>query len=293
MVARAGNARAGNRVRDYDSQYGYADSVNRRARIGVLVVIALVVGIAWAANTVGPEGSSDSPPPTVLAGVLTSAQAAIEIAAAPTTVLADQQADIPDPPSSTVPTPSSTLATPPLTTTTPPPATTTTRPATTTTRPRTTTTTTTTLPPTTTTSTTTTVPPTTTTTTVPPTTTTTVPPTTTTTTIPAPTDTIHIHDLIGSDREDDRGPYARVEVKVRNHKGRNQGGVRVVGEFTGGYQGTVEGITNGRGKVIFESGSVDDDDDVTFHVTNMTHPDFVYAPEDNRRGPSITVEVDD
>lgn len=269
------------------SHYGYADAVNRRARIGVVLIVVLVVGIAWAANAVG---SDDSPPPTVLAAELIVPESTIAVTVTTTTLAASSSSSTL--PASTTGSTSTTTTLPDSTTTTTRPTTTTTRLATTTTRPTTTTstTTTTTLPPTTTTTTTsTTVPPTTTTTTttIPPTTTTT---STTTTTLPEPLGTIHIYDLKGDDKDDDdRGNYARIEVVVRNDDDRNQRGVRVIGRFSGGYVGDVAGVTNNKGKVIFESGTVTGDT-VTFRVTNLTLPGYVYAPEDNRRGPAVVVD---
>jgi hypothetical protein len=43
--------------------------------------------------------------------------------------------------------------------------------------------------------------------------------------------------------------------------------------------------------VTFESGIVEGES-VTFTVTDLSHPDYTYAPGDNRRGPSVTVEFD-
>ena len=130
-----------------------------------------------------------------------------------------------------------------------------------------------------------------TTTTVPPTTTTstTVPPKTTTTV--AASGTIHIHNLKGDARGDDDDPYARIEVQVRNDDGRDQAGVLVSGRFSSGEVGAVSGTTGRRGRVIFDSGPVDTDT-VTFTVTDLTHPEYRYEPDDNRRGPSVTVGFD-
>jgi hypothetical protein len=55
--------------------------------------------------------------------------------------------------------------------------------------------------------------------------------------------------------------------------------------------GFVAGTTSNKGTVIFESGPVDADE-VTFTVINLIHPEYRYEPDDNRRGPSVTVEFD-
>jgi hypothetical protein len=262
-------------VRDYDTDYRYADVINRRARWGVLVVVALLLGVAWA----GTANQDDGPPPSVLAG---------QLLVSPLPVGASSTTSIPRS-TTTLRAVASTNA---AVTTSTVPATTTTQPTTTTTvrAPRTTTSTTTT---------TTTVPPTTTTTTVPPTTTTTIPPTTTTTTTVPPTTTttiatrgtIHIHDLKGDAKGGDDEPYARIEVQIRNDKGRNQRGVLVTGRFSDGLVGVVAGTTSNKGTVIFESGIVDTDS-ITFTVIDLAHPDYTYDPDANRRGPSVTVEFD-
>ncbi len=103
--------------------------------------------------------------------------------------------------------------------------------------------------------------------------------------------TIHIHNLKGDDKERDDDPYAKIEVQVRNDDDDNQRGVLVTGRFTGGYAGLVSATTNRKGKVVFESGTVEGDS-VTFSVLSLRHPDYLYAPKDNRRGPSVTVEFD-
>lgn len=259
-------------MRDYDTDYRYADVINRRARWGVLVVVALLLGVAWA----GSANQDDGPPPSVLAGQLlvsplpVGASSTTSIPRSTTTLraVASTNAGV-------------TTSTVPATTTTQPTTTTTVRPPRTTTS----TTTTTTVPPTTTT----TIPPTTTTTTVPPTTTTTttIPPTTTTTI--ATRGTIHIHDLKGDAKGGDDEPYARIEVQIRNDKGRNQRGVLVTGRFSGGLVGVVAGTTSNKGTVIFESGIVDTDS-ITFTVIDLVHPDYTYDPDANRAGPSITVK---
>ena len=78
---------------------------------------------------------------------------------------------------------------------------------------------------------------------------------------------------------------------MRNDDGEDQRGVVVTGAFSGGYRGPAVGVTGGNGRVVFESGTVVGDS-VTFRVINLTHPDYVYEPEDNRRGPTVTVEFD-
>jgi hypothetical protein len=249
-------------VRDYSSHYGYADSINRNARWGVLVVAILVVGIAYASNATGGD---DSPPVSVLS-----------LAVTPTT-------------STTLPAEDTRAATGvdelnpaalrTTTTSLPPTSTTsTTRPPDTTTTTRATTTTTATVLPTTT-------------TTVPPTSTTTTVPTTTTTTVSPIVGTVHIHDLKGDARGGDGERYARIEVQIRNGRDRNQRGVLVVGRFDTGEPQLVSGTTNNKGTVIFESGVVDSEA-VTFTVVDLILENYAYAPEDNRRGPSVTVEFD-
>lgn len=273
-------------MRDFDSHYGYADSVNRRARWGVVITVLLVSGIALAS---GATGGGDGPPVSVLSsGLANSFRDPVGVSATTTTsraleIRADDTTTTVQEPTTTTQPPTATTSS-----TRPPATTTTTRPAATTT-----TSTTTTVPPTTTTTTTTTTLPPTTTTTVPPTTTTTttVPPSTTTTTVPPIADTVHIHDLKGDDKERDDDPYAKIEVRVRNNDSKNQRNVLVTGRFSGGYNGLVGGTTNNKGKVIFESGTVTGET-VTFTVINLVHPRYVYAPDDNRRGPSVTVEFD-
>jgi hypothetical protein len=104
---------------------------------------------------------------------------------------------------------------------------------------------------------------------------------------------VHIHDLKGSDKNRNGGWYARIEVQIRDQAGENQSGVLVAGRFSGAYSELVTGTTGRRGKVVFESATIGDDDpSVTFTVVGLEHPDYVYAPEDNRRGPSVTVEND-
>ncbi len=103
--------------------------------------------------------------------------------------------------------------------------------------------------------------------------------------------TIHIHDLAGEGTEDGDGWYATIEVRVRNDAGRNQRGVVVSGRFTGGVTQLVSGSTNPRGRVTFESGPVDGAS-VTFTIIDLVHPDYAYAPENNRQGPSVTVEFE-
>jgi hypothetical protein len=103
--------------------------------------------------------------------------------------------------------------------------------------------------------------------------------------------TIHIYDLKGDDKGDDDEPYAKIEVKVRNNANRDQSGVLVVGRFNAGRPQQVSGTTDKKGKVRFESGIIASDE-VTFTVVNLVLEDYAYAPEDNRRGPSVTVEFD-
>jgi hypothetical protein len=256
-------------VRDYDSHYGYADSVNRRARWGVAIVLVLVFGLAYASSAIG---GGDTPPVSVLSlGVTGSAPATLVVTPTTSTSLADGTEAAPsiDDANPTALRTTKTSQLPPSTTST--------------TRPRATITTT---------------QPATTTTTIPPTPTTTVPPTTTTTststtttTLPPIVGTVHIHDLKGDDKGDDDEPYAKIEVQVRNDESRNQGGVLVVGRFSAGDLRQVSAITNNKGKVTFESGIVGSDS-VTFTVVDLVLEDYAYAPEDNRRGPSVNVEFD-
>ncbi|NNC92602.1 MAG: hypothetical protein HKN80_08935 [Acidimicrobiia bacterium] len=102
---------------------------------------------------------------------------------------------------------------------------------------------------------------------------------------------MHIHELKGDGKDRGDAPYARIEVHIRTGDDRNLRAVVVTGRFSGGYSGLVSASTNARGKVTFESGLVTGDS-VTFTVTNLVHSDYAYAPEDNRQGPSVTVEVD-
>ncbi len=172
-------------MRATDGQYVHADTVNRRAMVGV--VILLLLGGAFAASAMGrdPEPSQ----PSVLgAGLVASTNPPSTPESTSTTSTTVSPSTSTRPSITTTAGVSSTTSTEGATTTTRPITSTTTRLPTTTTRPQATTTTTrpatpTTLPPTTTTTTTTTtLPPTTTTTT----TTTTLPPTTTTTTTVPP-----------------------------------------------------------------------------------------------------------
>ncbi|MGI9649539.1 MAG: hypothetical protein ACR2OI_13590 [Acidimicrobiia bacterium] len=260
-------------MRDYDSHYGFADSVNRRA-FAALLVGALVLGVAFAAGAL--RGEEASPDVSVLAADVISERVELiditaapgepnpEQAVAPTTTTVDR----PITPASTT---SSTTSTTTL------PATTTTSRPTTTTVP-TTTTTTTTVPPTTT-------------TTLPPTTTTTTPPTTTTTTAPPVIASIHIDRFRVDTRSDDDGSFAEIQVRVKNDTGQRQRGVLVLAQFKGGWSGLVSGTTNNRGDVVLNSGPVEGDS-VTFTVLDLQHPDYVYDPEQNTVGPSITVTFD-
>lgn len=292
-------------MRDYDKNYGYADVINRRARWGVLLIVAVVFAFAYATNAM-EDGDEENPSVTVLSAELLTGRPATDggLTAitvpptqppaedqpeqAPLAVIGDTTTTVPATTTSTAPaaatsttttSTSSTSTTVARTTTTtrvPPPTTSTTRVPPTTSTTVSSTTTTTVRPPTT--------------TLPPPTTTTTLPSTTTTTTVPA-IDTIHIHELKGDDRGDDEEPYARIEVKVRNQDGDEQEDVQVLGRFSGGYTGIVSGTTDDKGRVRFESGTVEGDS-VTFTVLNLVHTDYVYAPEENRRGPSVTVEFD-
>ena len=257
-------------MRDYDSHYGFADSVNRRA-FAVLLVGGLVLGVAFAAGAL--RGDEAAPEVSVLgAEVISERVELIDITAGP-----DPAEPVPadragvDSTTTTVDTPTTPATTTTTTTTTPKP-TTTTRPPTTTTTVATTTTTTT-LPPTTTT-----------------TTTTTVPPTTTTTTPPV-IPSIHIDRFRVDTRSDDEGSFADIQVRVKNDTGQRARGVLVLAEFTGGWNGLVSGTTNNRGDVVLRSGSVKGAS-VTLTVLDLQHPDYVYAPEQNAVEASITVSFD-
>ncbi|NNL13409.1 MAG: hypothetical protein HKO82_06955 [Acidimicrobiia bacterium] len=276
-------------MRDHDTDYRHADAViNRRARLALLIIGAVVLGVTWAGGAM--ESSDSSPVVTVLAAEVTlpspsePARTSVSVPDQQTVPAAEPDSAganlAPTTTTTAVATTTSSSLTPTSTTTTRsrPTSTTTTIPATTTT--------TTTVP----TTTTTTVPSTTTTTTVPPTTTTTTVPSTTTTTIPT-LGTIHIHNLKGDAKGDDDEPYARIEVQVRNDDGRDQEGVVVVGRFSSGDVRVVTGTTGKRGRVIIESGPIDTDT-VTFTVIDLTHPEYRYEPDDNRRGPSVTVGFD-
>jgi len=258
-------------VRDYDSHYGFADSVNRRA-FAVLAIGGLVLGVAFAAGAL--NGDQATPDVSVLASEIIPERVELIDVTVPT-VPSDQPA------AAASSTTTTTTTSPDTTTTTSPATTTTTRPPTTTTRPATTTTTSTT-------TTTTTVPPTTTTTTLPPTTTTT---STTSTTLPPVFATIHLDRFRVDTKSGDDGDYAEIQVRVRNNDGQRQRGVLVLAQYKGGWSGLVSGTTNNRGDVVLASGPVKGES-VTFTVLDLQHPDYVYAPEHNTIEPSITVFFD-
>jgi hypothetical protein len=82
----------------------------------------------------------------------------------------------------------------------------------------------------------------------------------------------------------------RFEVRVRNQNNRNVRGAVVTAVISG--MGDVTMSTNGRGWArlttdVVTSGSV------TITVTDLLHADYIYAPENNLAGPSLTIEIDD
>ena len=296
------------------SHYGYADDVNRRARLGILTLVALSAGAAFGFGALGTE--PEPPQPTVLALIAAPSTTTAETPAPPTTQARPPSFAVvaptppldpstpervtntagttttstttpPPPTTSTTQAPTTTTTARPTTTSTRPTTTTTIRPTTTTTRPKPTTTTTTTLPPTTTTTTTTTLPPTTTTTSTT-TTTTTLPPTTTTTVV-VEEDTAHIHRLNGRQRGGNE-PYVRFEARIRNEDNRNVRDAVVSAVISN--MGDVSATTNSRGWARFDTDEFPEGTAVTITITGISHPDYVYAPEDNVAGPSLTVTID-
>lgn len=271
-------------MRAEDRQYRHADTVNRSARLGLLVLVALVVGAAFGiAELTGP---SEPPPATILGAVITQPVPATTTTTAPSRLIESEAPRGPEDPRAPdrsilqVATTTTTTVAPPTTQT---PARRAVQPVTTTTNAPATTSTT--LPPTTTTTTTTT-------TLSPTTTTTTIPPTTTTTTAVEPEQTIHLYRLKGSQRGSDESPFVRIEVQVRNDDGKNQRNVVVSGRFEGVYETTVTGTTNNKGKVIFETPRLSEGT-LRFTITGLSHPDYAYAPSDNEAASSISFEIED
>lgn len=79
---------------------------------------------------------------------------------------------------------------------------------------------------------------------------------------------------------------------MRNNDDDNQRGVTVSGRFEGLYEAGVSGTTNGQGRVFFETPELSEGT-LRFIVTDLSHPDFVYAAGDNRADTTITVKVED
>jgi hypothetical protein len=244
-------------MRDYDSHYGFADSVNRRA-FAILFVGTLVLGVAFGAGALRGGCEADPPVSVLAADVISERVELIEIPAVPGpaepepagTAVPGGAATTPE----TTTTPASTTSLP-STTTTRRPNTTTTRPPTTTTRPATTTT------------------------------------TTTSTTVPPIIPSIHLDRLRADVKSGDGGSYAEVQVRVKNHLGQRGRGVLVLAQYEGGWSGLVSGTTNNRGDVVLASGLVEGES-VTFTVLDLQHPDFVYAPEENAIEASIEIFFD-
>ena len=280
-------------------QYVTADTINRRARLGVVLLLAfcaVLVGLAALGDddrdpqVLGSavDGSSVTMIPTPPSSTTTLLAAADDgpLAAGPGEGLV---AVVEEPAATTTTTEAVvTTTTGPSTTVSP---TTTTAPAATTTTTSPVATTSTTVPPTTTT---TPVPPTT--TTVPPTTTTTVPPTTTTSSTTTTTTLpdlpgLKLREFEGHDHGDEDEWEAHIKVEIRDEDDEKVRFATVLIQWSGGQTGEARLVTKKDGKIDERIGPFSAES-LTFRIGGVFLDGYRYEPSLNQVADTISIEVD-